>query len=141
MSVMTKNIMLLAAAVLLSVIPFFMYQREAGERQNGPETALETAQGRGEGASLWNETGVSAVSVSSAPRQEEPSRVLFGGADDQAKELVSVLHPDYEPWAAPIWAPPSNEIASLLFSLQATLGASFVGYYFGYTRGRRRQEG
>ncbi len=139
MSVTTKNIMLLAAAVLLSVLPLVLYHG-ATDQQNGPETASETMQARDEGTMPTNDTGTSA-GVSQAPRPEGQTRELFGGADDQAKKLVALLHPDYEPWFSPIWEPPSEEIASLLFAVQAALGAGFVGYYFGYVRGRRRQAG
>jgi cobalt/nickel transport protein len=45
--------------------------------------------------------------------------------------LVQKLRPGYEPWTTPVWEPPSSEIASLLFALQAALGAGFLGYYFG----------
>ena len=35
-----------------------------------------------------------------------------------------------------MWTPPSKEIESLLFSLQAALGAGLLGYYVGLRRGR-----
>ncbi len=38
---------------------------------------------------------------------------------------------DYEPWFSNIWEPPSGEIESMLFALQAALGAGFIGYFFG----------
>ena len=59
----------------------------------------------------------------------------FGGADDKAKEAITQIDINYKPWFKPIWTPPSGEIASLLFSLQAALGAGFIGYYFGYAKG------
>jgi cobalt/nickel transport protein len=40
----------------------------------------------------------------------------------------------YEPWFQPLWEPPSGEIESLLFSLQAAIGAVIIGYFFGYYR-------
>ena len=55
----------------------------------------------------------------------------FSGADGQAEALITEINPDYKPWFAPIWEPPSGEIESLLFSLQAALGAGLVGFYFG----------
>ena len=42
----------------------------------------------------------------------------------------------YQPWFEPLWTPPSKEIESLLFSLQAALGAGLLGYYVGLRRGR-----
>lgn len=59
----------------------------------------------------------------------------FGGSDGQAEQMITEIQPDYHPWAAPLWEPPSSEIESLLFALQAALGAGLLGYYFGRRRG------
>lgn len=64
-----------------------------------------------------------------APGQKEVE--IFKGADDQAKDLVGDIQPDYKPWFEPLLEPPSGEIASLLFSLQAALGAGVIGYWLG----------
>jgi len=55
----------------------------------------------------------------------------FGGADGQAQEAVEELNPDYEPWFEPILEPASGEIESLLFALQAAIGAGVVGFVLG----------
>lgn len=60
----------------------------------------------------------------------------FGGTDDQAKQAVSEVSPNYQPWFSNLWEPPSSEVESLLFALQAALGAGFIGYYFGYFKGK-----
>ncbi|MBK8211377.1 MAG: energy-coupling factor ABC transporter substrate-binding protein [Rhodospirillales bacterium] len=60
----------------------------------------------------------------------------FGGADGQAQAQIEQIAPDYRPWASPLWEPPSGEISSLLFALQAALGAGVLGYYFGLRRGQ-----
>jgi cobalt/nickel transport protein len=67
---------------------------------------------------------------------------IFAGADDQARDLVGRIDPDYKPWFAPLIEPASGEIASLLFALQAALGAGFIGYYLGVsvTREKMRRE-
>ncbi|MFI6231284.1 energy-coupling factor ABC transporter substrate-binding protein [Micromonospora echinospora] len=65
---------------------------------------------------------------------EEP----FTGADAQAEETIVADHPDYEPWFSSIYEPPSGEIESGLFALQAAVGAGFLGYYFGVARTRQR---
>ncbi len=62
---------------------------------------------------------------------------IFGGADGQAEGAITEMQPDYKPWFAPFWEPPSGEIESLLFGLQAALGAGAVAYCLGYYRGRR----
>jgi cobalt/nickel transport protein len=66
------------------------------------------------------------------------SAEIFVGADGQAEGVVRQLAPDYRPWAEPLVEPPSSEIESLLFSLQAVLGAGFIGYYLGVKRERNR---
>ena len=58
----------------------------------------------------------------------------FSGSDDQAEAMITQIDPSYKPWAAPFWEPPSGEIESLLFALQAALGAGLLGYYFGHRR-------
>ena len=60
---------------------------------------------------------------------------VFGGTDDQAMGAILEIRPDYQPWFEAVWAPPSGEIASLLFALQAALGAGLLGYYIGLRRG------
>jgi len=60
----------------------------------------------------------------------------FGGADDKAKDVISEVNPGYKPWFKNIWEPPSGEIASLFFALQAALGAGVIGYGIGYMKGK-----
>ena len=60
----------------------------------------------------------------------------WSGADDQPEEVISDLSGgSYHPWAQSIWTPPSGEIESLLFALQAAFGAIIIGYFLGYYRG------
>lgn len=61
----------------------------------------------------------------------------FTGADDHAGALIATMRPGYTAWFSPLWEPPSGEIASLLFALQAAVGAGVIGFYFGRARGRR----
>ncbi len=63
----------------------------------------------------------------------------WGGADGLAEEAITESHPDYEPWFSSLYEPPSGEIESGLFALQAAIGAGVLGYYFGVARTRRRQ--
>jgi cobalt/nickel transport protein len=80
----------------------------------------------------------------STPAPDGEGRVaeLFTGADDKARNLVSEIAPDYLPWFKPLLEPASSEIASLLFALQAALGAGFLGFYLGsaLTREKMRRE-
>ncbi|MER6648965.1 energy-coupling factor ABC transporter substrate-binding protein [Streptomyces sp. NPDC000971] len=64
----------------------------------------------------------------------------FTGADAQAETAITEIDPDYEPWFSPLYEPPSGEIESALFALQAALGAGVLAYYFGLRRGRRQGE-
>jgi cobalt/nickel transport protein len=60
----------------------------------------------------------------------------FGGADDQGKEAITAIKPDYKPWFASLVQPASDEIQSLLFAAQAALGAGVVGYAIGWYKGK-----
>jgi len=62
----------------------------------------------------------------------------FSGTDAQATQAITALAPDYKPWFSPVWEPPSGEIESLLFALQAAFGAAAIAYCIGYYRGLRR---
>ena len=77
-----------------------------------------------------------------APGADGKEVPIFAGADDKAKDLVGSISPGYKPWFKPLMEPPSGEIGSLLFALQAALGAGFIGYYLGVstTRARIRRE-
>lgn len=61
----------------------------------------------------------------------------FGGADDKVQNVITEVRPEYKAWATPWWKPPSAEVESFLFAVQAALGAGFVGYWIGFQRGRR----
>ena len=63
---------------------------------------------------------------------------LFGGSDDRAQQAIGTIAPGYRPWFAPIVAPASAEIASLLFALQAAIGAGVIGYWLGLSVARER---
>ncbi|MBI5681309.1 MAG: energy-coupling factor ABC transporter substrate-binding protein [Methanobacterium sp.] len=66
----------------------------------------------------------------------------FSGADSLAGPAIEST--GYHPWFNSIWEPPSGEIESLLFALQAAIGSLIIGYVFGYYNGqakeRKRQE-
>ena len=64
----------------------------------------------------------------------------FSGADGQAEEAIQQISPSYEPWFHAIWEPPSGEIESLLFALQAAIGAGFIGYFIGFMKGKSHKK-
>lgn len=68
--------------------------------------------------------------------KEEP----FAGADAEAETAITEIAPDYEPWFSPLYEPPSGEVESALFALQAAIGTGVLAYYFGLRRGRRQGE-
>ncbi|KAF4409153.1 MULTISPECIES: energy-coupling factor ABC transporter substrate-binding protein [Streptomyces] len=68
--------------------------------------------------------------------REEP----FTGADAEAETAITDIRPDYEPWFSPLYEPPSGEVESALFALQAALGAGVLAYCIGLRRGRRQGE-
>lgn len=62
----------------------------------------------------------------------------FGGSDDQAEEAITQIDENYEPWFSPLFEPASGEIESLLFALQAAIGAGVIGYGIGYLKGKKK---
>jgi len=65
----------------------------------------------------------------------------YGGADDQPEKVIhDITGGTYERIMKPIWEPPSAEIESLLFALQAATGAIIIGYFLGYYRAKSRFE-
>lgn len=60
----------------------------------------------------------------------------FSGADGQAETAIIEINQNYQPWFSNIWEPPGGETESLLFALQAAIGAGFIGYFIGFTRGK-----
>jgi cobalt/nickel transport protein len=77
-----------------------------------------------------------------APGPDGKKVEIFRGADDQARDVIARIAPGYQPWFKPLMEPPSGEIESFLFALQAALGAGFIGYYLGMsvTRAKMRRE-
>jgi cobalt/nickel transport protein len=73
-----------------------------------------------------------------APGTDGKEVEIFLGADDQAKDVIGKLAPGFKPWFRPLMEPPSGEIGSLLFALQAALGAGFIGYWYGSSAARAR---
>lgn len=65
------------------------------------------------------------------------SQGRFGGSDDSAKREITQIDQSYKPWFTPLWTPPSPDVESLLFALQASTGTAFIAYFLGYRRGRR----
>ncbi len=60
----------------------------------------------------------------------------WSGADAMAEQkIVEITGGEYKPWFSPIWEPPSGEIETFLFSLQAAIGAVVIGYFVGYFKG------
>lgn len=74
---------------------------------------------------------------SAEPGSEAPA--AFAGADARAQQTIGAIAPDYKPWFAPLFEPPSGEIASLLFALQAALGAGVIGFWLGMSVARERE--
>lgn len=67
---------------------------------------------------------------------------IFRGSDDKAQKAIGDVAPYYKPWFAPLMEPASSEISSLLFALQAAIGAGVIGYWLGceVTRDKLRRE-
>ncbi len=63
----------------------------------------------------------------------------YGGSDDAASQAVASSQPGFKPWFEPIWKPPSPEIESLLFAVQAAIGAGTIGYVVGRIHGAAKE--
>ncbi|MDI6604795.1 MAG: energy-coupling factor ABC transporter substrate-binding protein [Thermoanaerobacteraceae bacterium] len=61
----------------------------------------------------------------------------FAGSDDKGTEEIQKIDKNYKPWFKPIWEPPSGEVESLLFAVQAGMGAGFLGYFLGLAKGKK----
>ena len=64
----------------------------------------------------------------------------FSGTDDVASQAIETARPGYARWTTPFWEPPSKEIESTLFALQAAFGAGILGYVLGRRHGSRRRD-
>ncbi len=61
----------------------------------------------------------------------------FGGSDDQGSQYIEST--GYHPWFSSIWTPSSGEMESLLFTIQAAIGAIIIGYILGYYKGMAKE--
>lgn len=62
----------------------------------------------------------------------------FLGSDGLAERAITQTNPGYEPWFTSFFEPPSGEVESLLFALQASIGTAIIFYIFGYWQGRKK---
>ena len=66
----------------------------------------------------------------------------FAGSDDvgssQISKITGIPEENFHPliWQ---WVPPSGEIESAIFALQAAIGGILVGWFFGYWKGLKDQ--
>lgn len=59
----------------------------------------------------------------------------FGGSDDAAEQLIQSIEPSYTPWFSSLFELPA-ETESMLFALQAAIGAGVFGFAFGFFKGK-----
>jgi cobalt/nickel transport protein len=65
----------------------------------------------------------------------------FAGADGKAEEAIQEIAPTYQPWFESLVELPGGETETLLFSVQAAIGAGVIGYAIGFYRGRLKGRG
>ena len=65
----------------------------------------------------------------------------FSGSDGMAEEQIAKIDPDYKPWFESLIVPKSGEIESLLFALQAAIGAGVVGFILGRMTSHKGKSG
>ena len=65
----------------------------------------------------------------------------FAGSDtlgsSKIAELTGIPEEEFKP-LVPQWTPPSGEIESALFALQAAVGGIVLGWVLGYWKGQKR---
>ena len=68
----------------------------------------------------------------------------FAGSDtvgsSQISTMTGIPEEEYRPLIGQ-WIPPSAEVESALFALQAAIGGICVGWVFGYWKGLKAREG
>lgn len=64
----------------------------------------------------------------------------FTGADGLAGEEITKIAPNYEPWYSSFLEPASKEVESMLFALQAAIGAGVMGFVFGRLTSSAKKE-
>jgi cobalt/nickel transport protein len=64
----------------------------------------------------------------------------FSGADGKATDIITENNPGYKPWFKSPWTPPGQETESMLFALQAALGAGITGWVIGFYMGRKKKD-
>ncbi len=67
----------------------------------------------------------------------------FGGSDGVGSATVAEMTGQSEDAFQPLipqWQPPSGEIESCLFAIQATIGGIIIGLVFGYWIGQNKRE-
>ncbi|MDI9633408.1 MAG: cobalt transport protein CbiN [Methanolinea sp.] len=72
-----------------------------------------------------------------------PGEAEFSGTDTvgsaKVSELSGIPLEEFHP-LVPQWEPPSGEVESGLFALQAAAGGIVVGWVFGYWKGQKRAD-
>ena len=81
-----------------------------------------------------------AVIIAAVPLMALPD-AEFAGADGLAEEAITEINPDYEPWFGSLIELPSGEVESLLFALQAAIGAGVICFILGRMTARKPKEG
>ena len=80
-----------------------------------------------------------AAAIVAAPLVLPGIEGAFTGTDDVASQAIEAARPGYARWTVPFWSPPSKEVESALFALQAAFGAGILGYVLGRRHGSRRR--
>jgi len=60
---------------------------------------------------------------------------VFGGADGQAKELISRVRPEYKPWFSPLWTPPATRWKAFYLPCRPLLVPAYCSIIWGMSRG------
>ncbi|MCD6387322.1 MAG: energy-coupling factor ABC transporter substrate-binding protein [Methanophagales archaeon] len=133
---------LLFGVLLLFSLPVFAAAThgENGVDDEGGKTGMRVSVASVASSVRGEEAAAVVANVEMEEGEEEEGEEAWGGTDDAASEAVEHLNPNYEPWFSPVWEPPSGEIESFLFTLQASIGAVVIGFVIGYYKGKKDAE-
>jgi len=133
---------LLFGVLLLFSLPVFAAAThgENGVDDGGGKAGMRVSVASVASSVRGEEAAAVVANVEMEEGEEEEGEEAWGGTDDAASEAVEHLNPNYEPWFSPVWEPPSGEIESFLFTLQASIGAVVIGFVIGYYKGKKDAE-
>ncbi len=116
---------------ILSVIVYGVIEKNCGKELKALAVLKEIRPNRHK---LWLQNlllTIGTVLLVTIPLALLGGNAEFGGTDDAASGVIEEITGGYSTWFDSVWTPPSGEIESLLFCVQAAIGAGVCGFALG----------